>query len=91
MTKGAETLWALENGADEFDMVINVGLLKAREYQKFMMIYPSGRIGRRQNSQSHSRELLLTEEEKIAACVISREAGAAFVKTSTVFPQAVRR
>lgn len=86
MTKGAETVWALENGADEFDMVINVGLLKAREYQKVyediseVVESAEGKI-----VKVILENCLLTEEEKVAACAISREAGAAFVKTSTGF------
>lgn len=85
-TKVDETLLAIANGADEIDMVINVGMLKAHqdEYVKeeIMLI--------RQACLGHILKViietcLLTEEEKVRACLLAKEAGADFVKTSTGF------
>lgn len=84
--KAAEAAWAVANGADEIDMVINVGLLKAREYQLVfddvskVVESAEGRV-----VKVIIETCLLSTDEKIAACAISREAGASFVKTSTGF------
>ncbi|PIJ62097.1 deoxyribose-phosphate aldolase [Mesotoga sp. H07pep.5.4] len=84
--KGFETSWACDNGADEFDMVINVGLLKSGEYESvFDDIAKVVESARGKTVKVIIETSLLSEEEKIVACVISREAGAAFVKTSTGF------
>lgn len=81
-----ETCDAVENGADEIDMVFNIGWLKDGE---------DGRITdeiRRIKEACGGRILkviietcLLTEEEKIRMCRIVTEAGADFIKTSTGF------
>ncbi len=82
--KAEETRQALSDGADEFDMVINIGALKDSEYEKVyddikaVVEEASGRI-----VKVIIESALLSFEEKIAACVISKEAGALFVKTST--------
>lgn len=84
--KRTETLWSLKMGADEFDMVMNIGLLKSREYQSVfddiagVIESAMGKV-----VKVIIETCLLSETEKIAACVISREAGADFVKTSTGF------
>ena len=82
--KAEETKWTLLNGADEFDMVINIGALKDLEYEKVfddikaVVEEAKGRI-----VKVIVENALLNFEEKVAACVISKEAGAKFVKTST--------
>ena len=85
-TKVFETKDALANGADEIDMVINVSKLKDKEddyvLNEIKMI--------RQASLGHILKViietcLLTDEEKVRACLLSKEAGADFVKTSTGF------
>lgn len=79
---------ALEDGADELDMVINIGALKDRDYE-----YVRGDIGE-VVKVAHERgakvkviieTCYLTEEEKVKACELAKEAGADFVKTSTGF------
>lgn len=81
-----ETCEALENGADEFDMVINVGKLREKDYA-----YVEGEItALRGITQGKVLKViietcLLTEEEKIKMCEIVTNAGADFIKTSTGF------
>ena len=77
---------ALKNGADEIDMVINIGMLKAGEYD-----YVLDEIKRiKEACGSHILKViietcLLTDEEKIKMCEIVTQAGADFIKTSTGF------
>lgn len=86
ITKVEETQQAIRLGADEIDMVINIGMLKARNLD-----YVKEEISLiRQASLGHILKViietcLLTEEEKVLACQIAKEAGADFVKTSTGF------
>jgi deoxyribose-phosphate aldolase len=79
---------AINQGATEIDMVINIGALKARELE-FVAQDIRGVV-----NAAHSRGMivkviletvLLTDEEKTIACLLSKEAGADFVKTSTGF------
>jgi deoxyribose-phosphate aldolase len=86
--KAFETQVALDHGATEIDMVINVGALKARDLELV-----AGDI-RGVVETSHKggaivkviiEAVLLTDEEKTIACLLSKEAGADFVKTSTGF------
>lgn len=84
--KAAETREAIANGAAEIDMVINIGLLKSGEHDKVfddIRAVVDAAAGRpvKVILETH----MLTREQKIAACAISRAAGAAFVKTSTGF------
>lgn len=85
-TKVFETAEAIEQGADEIDMVINIGFLKARDYErvkdemKQVVDAASNRI-----VKVIIETCLLTDEEKVKACQLAVEAGAAFVKTSTGF------
>lgn len=84
--KGAETREAIANGAAEIDMVINIGLLKGGEHDRVfddIRAVVEAAAGRpvKVILETH----MLTREQKIAACAISRAAGAAFVKTSTGF------
>jgi len=83
-----ETTDALEKGATEIDMVINIGALKAGDHE-----YVANDI-RQVVTVAHAADALikviietalLTDEEKIVACLLAKEAGADFVKTSTGF------
>jgi len=84
--KAEETREAIANGASEIDMVVNIGLLKSQEHDavlrdiKAVVDAASGRPVK-VILETH----LLTREQKIAACALSKAAGAAFVKTSTGF------
>lgn len=81
-----ETKDALENGADEIDMVINIGWLKAKKYDDVRAEIAALK-------QACGTKILkviietcyLTEEEKIKMCQLVTEAGADFIKTSTGF------
>ncbi|MEB3329003.1 MAG: deoxyribose-phosphate aldolase [Candidatus Sericytochromatia bacterium] len=85
-TKADETRHAISNGADEVDMVLNVGALKSRDLAGVqrdvaaVVQAASGRI-----VKVILETALLTDEEKVAACRVATEAGAHFVKTSTGF------
>ncbi len=80
---------AVSNGADEVDMVINVGFLKDKRYQELeeeiRQIHEAcnGKI-----LKVIIETCLLTEEEKIKICEIVTNAGAEFIKTSTGFSTA---
>lgn len=81
-----ETQDALKNGADEIDMVINIGALKARDYKTVLEDIKAVRRA----CEGHVLKVIietsqLTDEEKVKACELSAEAGADFVKTSTGF------
>ena len=87
-TKQFETRRAIVDGADEIDMVINVGALKSGdlglvERDIDAVTTPCREAG--VISKVIIEAALLTDEEKIAACAIARAAGADFVKTSTGF------
>ena len=81
-----ETTDAIANGASEIDMVINIGMLKAGEYDyveneiKAIREACRGRI-----LKVIIETCLLTEEEKIKMCELVTDAGADFIKTSTGF------
>lgn len=86
--KTFETGNAIDQGATEIDMVINIGALKARELE-FVAQDIRGVV-----NVAHARgalvkvileTVLLTDEEKTIASMLSKEAGADFVKTSTGF------
>ncbi len=86
--KRAEAEQAIQNGAQEIDMVINVGMLKQGEYDYvFNDINQVVLAGKRSRvlSKVIIETALLTDEEKIKACVLSKKAKADFVKTSTGF------
>jgi deoxyribose-phosphate aldolase len=86
--KAAETELAIREGAQEVDMVINVGMLKAGEYQ-YVEKDISGVVGVAHRHKVLAKVILetglLSDEEKVKACVLARRAGADFVKTSTGF------
>lgn len=86
--KAAETRRAIELGAREIDMVLAIGALKDADYAaaaKDVEAVVSAAKTRGIPVKAILETALLTREEKIAACVIARRAGAAFVKTSTGF------
>ena len=87
-TKVFETENAIRKGADEIDMVINVGLLKSRNYMAVErdircvadMCIKYGKILKVILETS-----LLSDEEKVMACSLAKSAGAHYVKTATGF------
>lgn len=85
--KAFEALDAVNNGADEIDMVINIGALKDKDYEvvkndiKLVVDIAKDKAIVKVIIETS----LLTDEEKVKACEISMEAGADFVKTSTGF------
>lgn len=86
--KVMETLACLADGAKEIDMVINVGALKGQAYgQVLNEIQAVSQAAHNQGALVKVIEemALLTRREKIIACLLSKEAGADFVKTSTGF------
>ena len=88
-TKVFETKDALENGADEIDMVINVGMLKAKEYDYVLNEIKEIKAACGDHILKVIIETcLLTDEEKIKMCEIVTESGADFIKTSTGFSTA---
>lgn len=82
--KVTEAKESVDNGADEVDMVMNIGALKTKEYE-----YVLDEIRAVVNVAPVVKVIIetcyLTWEEKIEACIISKLAGASFVKTSTGF------
>ena len=84
--KAFEAREAIRCGAREIDMVINIGALKARDYalvlKDIALVVESSRPCPVKVILETSQ---LNEEEKVAGCVLSKAAGAAFVKTSTGF------
>jgi len=86
-TKAYETRDTIGKGATEVDMVMNVGDLKSREYRKVKEDIQGVVRASRPNVlvKVILETCLLTDEEKVKACELSREAGADFVKTSTGF------
>ena len=78
----------LEAGADEIDMVMNVGMLKAGEYDFiFEEVHQMAETVHAQGGLMKVilETCLLERDEKIISCLICKEAGADFVKTSTGF------
>lgn len=87
--KCAETELAVADGAEEIDMVINVGALKDQEYEAVLNDIKSVKKACRDARLKVIIETcLLTEKEKIKACELAKQAGADFVKTSTGFSKA---
>lgn len=85
-TKVSETKDALENGADEIDMVINIGDLKQENYTKIENeIKEIKAVCKDKILKVIIETCLLTDEEKIKMCEIVTSAGADFIKTSTGF------
>ena len=85
-SKAYETKKAVENGADEIDMVINIGALKGGEYDKVLEDIKKVRSACEGKVLKVIIETcLLTDLEKVKACELAVEAKADFVKTSTGF------
>ncbi|MDL2236893.1 deoxyribose-phosphate aldolase [Christensenellaceae bacterium OttesenSCG-928-K19] len=85
--KAFETSDAAANGAKEIDMVINVGAIKSGDWQLVKRDI-EGVVGAARGKAIVKviiETCLLTDEEKVKACAVSRLAGAHFVKTSTGF------
>ena len=84
--KGFEASDAVNKGAEEIDMVINVGALKDKKDEyvyeeiKYIKECCKGKL-----LKVIIETCLLTDEEKVRACELSKKAGADFVKTSTGF------
>ena len=83
--KGVETMEAVKNGAEEVDMVINIGALKDKNYT---LVYEDIKSV---VDNAHPNAIVkviietsaLTDEEKVIACELAKRAGTDFVKTST--------
>ncbi|UTH11363.1 deoxyribose-phosphate aldolase [Macrococcoides canis] len=84
--KAFETKDAIDNGAGEVDMVINIGALKDKNYDLVAedikaVVEAAGDV----TTKVIIETALLTDEEKVEACEIAKAQGADFVKTSTGF------
>ncbi|WNS74349.1 deoxyribose-phosphate aldolase [Bacillus sp. DTU_2020_1000418_1_SI_GHA_SEK_038] len=86
-TKSFETKNAIENGATEVDMVINIGALKGGDIELVERDIRAVVDAAKGSALTKViiETCLLSEEEKIRACELSVKAGADFVKTSTGF------
>lgn len=85
-SKAYETREAIANGADEIDMVINVGALKSGDLALVEKdIRAVVQAARNKVTKVILETGLLTDEEKVTACQLCKKAGATFVKTSTGF------
>ena len=85
--KAAEAQAAVADGAEELDMVIHVGMIKSGDwdYVKQDIASVVEAAGDKASVKVILETCLLTDEEKRKACMICKEAGASFVKTSTGF------
>lgn len=84
--KAFETMKAIEEGADEIDMVINIGALKDKNYEYVLAdIEAVVKAAKGAIVKVILETCLLTDDEKVKACELSVKAGADFVKTSTGF------
>ncbi|GAA0341067.1 deoxyribose-phosphate aldolase [Bacillus carboniphilus] len=85
--KAFETKKAIEDGAHEVDMVINIGAMKSGNYDVVLEDIKAvvEAAGNAALSKVIIETALLTNDEKIKACELSVQAGADFVKTSTGF------
>lgn len=84
--KALETMDAIKNGADEIDMVINIGKAKEHDYAyiedeiRNVVAASAGKT-----TKVIIETCYLTDEEKVGCCLAAKNAGATFVKTSTGF------
>lgn len=90
--KSAEAERAILDGASELDMVANIGFVKSRRFddveEDIRGVVRAARsvgLGRTVLVKVILETALLTDEEKVIACVLAKNAGADFVKTSTGF------
>ena len=84
--KAAEASQAVKEGVDELDMVLNVGFLKSGKYREVeedirQVVQVAGSL----TVKVIIETALLSDEEKVKACVLAQRAGARYVKTSTGF------
>ena len=85
-TKGFESREAIKNGAEELDMVMNIGALKSGNEQKLwddiesVVTSAEGKIVKVILETAY-----LTDPEKVRACEIAKEVGVDYVKTSTAY------
>jgi len=85
-TKAYETREAIGNGADEIDMVINIGAIKSGQWDVVEKdVRAVVQAARNKTTKVILETGLLTDDEKVKACMICKNAGATFVKTSTGF------
>jgi len=87
-TKSYEARRAIFDGASELDMVINIGALKSGDHDLVSrdirgVVEVAHEVG--YICKVILETALLTDDEKVSACLIAKEAGADFVKTSTGF------
>ncbi len=86
--KAYETQQALDDGATEIDMVINIGAMKSKDYslvgRDIATVVRTAHIGGA-ITKVIIEAALLNDEEKVIACKLAKEAGAEYVKTSTGF------
>ena len=88
-TKVYETKDAIENGADEIDMVINIGMLKDKMYDEILAEIKAIKAACKDKILKVIIETcLLTDEEKVMMCKIVSASGADYIKTSTGFSTA---
>lgn len=81
-----EAFDAVENGAEEIDMVINIGMLKDKRYEE--LLSEVSEVKKACNGKLLKviiETCLLTDEEKVKMCEIVSKSGADFIKTSTGF------
>ncbi len=88
--KAVEAERAIRDGADELDMVINVAALKERDYARVLEEILAVREETRKSPRPVALKViletaLLSDEQKVAGCILAKAAGADFVKTSTGF------
>jgi deoxyribose-phosphate aldolase len=87
-TKLKEAELAISEGTEELDMVINIGMLKSNNYEYvFNDIKEIAELSKKYNNvlKVIIETCLLTDEQKVIASVLCKEAGADFIKTSTGF------
>lgn len=86
-TKAFETKQAIEDGATEVDMVINIGALKSGDFDTVRQDIQAVTAAAKGKALTKViiETSLITEEEKVKACELAVEAGADYVKTSTGF------
>lgn len=85
--KAYETADAIKNGADEVDMVINIGALKSKQFKKVQADIEAVVSAAKDKAlvKVIIETALLDNEEIVKACELAKAAGADFVKTSTGF------
>lgn len=89
-SKAAETAVAVKNGAGEIDMVINIGAAKDGDWAKVEadIAAVKAACGDAAKLKVIIETCLLTDDEKVQACLAAKRAKADFVKTSTGFSKA---